>query len=389
LTYSVGALLCMIDSETIGIGLTAACTIDNTKSNTLAITLVSTGLVNGESARATVAETLAQYRVIRTPPGLPPVVASSIISGLGNGTIVSNPNGGGKGVPLGIWTRSTVDPSGSFQTCQTDEYIRSGSDAAYTAGGVLTCSDCACSGADTISSHSLGEGKDILDRMPPCSATLTSGCDNGPNAPTDPVLQPNYTFPCDIFNYVFGVRARENLVATDTYLDAPPLCETKIDADSDGVYDVDAFLNNTNNFEVANNGNIESKAAAGGFFYMPDGLNLNNKVLGTPDTPVVLVVDTSFSPNNLTVYGLIFIRDPADTYDPSECTDSVCGSGIANWAPGGGNNYVEGAVVMEGPGKINGGSDILSSPEILAKINNSPKNIKFARVPGSWTDILS
>src|SRR5205085_7110534 len=116
---------------------------------------------------------------------------------------------------------------------------------------------------------------------------------------------------------------------------------------------------------------------------------LNNKTLGTPDTPVVLVVDTSFSPNNLTVYGLIFVRDPANTYDPAGCDGGVCGSGIANWAPGGGNNFVEGAVVMEGPGKINGGTDIISSPEILAKINNSPKNIKFARVPGTWTDTLS
>jgi len=373
-TYSVGAVLCLIDESTIGAGKTALCTVDETKSSTLAITLVSTGQINGESARATVAETLAQYRVIRTPPNLPPVVASSIIEGLGNGTIVSNPDGGGKGVPLGVWTRSTIDPSGSFQTCQTDEYFRSGSDTAITAGGVLTCSDCACSGSAIISNHALGEGKDMLDRE----------AGEGPNAPTDAVLSPTYQFPCDLFDYVFGIKARENLVSTDSYADTPPLCETKVDADGNGQKDVDEFLNNTANFELATDANIQAKAAAGGFFYMPGGLNLNNKVLGTPDTPVVIVVDSSFSPNNLTVYGLIFVRDPANVYDPDDG-----GAGIGEWAPGGGNNYVEGAVVIEGPGKINGGSDIVSSPEILRKISNSPKNVKFARVPGSWTDILT
>ena len=387
-TYNVGAVLCMIKTDSIGLGKSATCTIDGTASNTLAVTLVSTGQIDGESARATVAETVAQYRVIRTPPGLPPVVASSVIEGLGNGTIVSNPDGGGKGVPLGVWTRSTIDPSGSFQTCQTDEYFRSGSTSAITAGGVLTCTDCGCNGSDVISSHAKGEGKDMLDRQRPCAPTatppITTDCDEGPNAPTDTVLAPNYSFPCDLFEYVFGVKARENLVSTDSYADTPPLCETKVDADGNGQKDVDEFLNNSANFELATNANIEGKAAAGGFFYMPGGLNLNNKTLGTPDTPVVLVVDTSFSPNNLTVYGLIFVRDPANVYDPADG-----GAGVGNWAPGGGTNFVEGAVVIEGPGKINGGAQIVSSPEILAKIANSPKNVKFARVPGSWTDVLT
>jgi Tfp pilus assembly protein PilX len=394
-TYNAGALLCLLDASTIGPGKSATCTIDATKSNTLAVTLVSTGQINGESARATVAETLGQYRIIRTPPGLPPVVSSSVISGLGTSTIVSNPDGGGPGVPLAVWTRSTIDPSGSFQTCQTHEYFQTGgSDSVINSDGVHSCMDshdttaCSCPGSDQVSNHAIGEGKDMLDRQRTCQPTasppITTDCDSGPNAPTDTVLSPTYNFPCDIFEYVFGVQARENLVDGDDYHDVPPLCETKVDADGNGQKDVDEFLTNPANFTPADNSTIETLAADGGFFYLAGGLNLNNATLGRPDAPVVLVVDSTYSPNNLNVYGLVFVRDPADVY-----ATSGGGAGAAQWASGGGQNWVEGAVVIEGPGTINGNVDIVSSPELLKKIVNSPKNVKFARVPGTWTDIVT
>ena len=46
-------------------------------------------------------------------------------------------------------------------------------------------------------------------------------------------------------------------------------------------------------------------------------------------------------------------------------------------------------MVIEGPGKLNGGLKIISSPAILAAILNSPKNKRMARVPGSWNDGLT
>src|SRR5207342_2289544 len=100
---------------------------------------------------------------------------------------------------------------------------------------------------------------------------------------------------------------------------------------------------------------------------------------------VVMVVDSSFKNSGPTIYGLVFVRDPATTYDPTVAG----GAGAAGYAPGGGTAIIYGALVIEGEGKLNGGLKIISSPETLATILNDPNNIKVARVPGSWNDSLS
>src|SRR5690606_13315717 len=82
-SYNVGAVICPVDFETIGTS-NAQCTSDPDKSNSFAVTLVSTGQIEGESARSTVSVGLTQYRVINPNPNVPPVVSSSVISGLGN-----------------------------------------------------------------------------------------------------------------------------------------------------------------------------------------------------------------------------------------------------------------------------------------------------------------
>lgn len=378
-TYNVGAVLCLIDASTVGPGKSSTCTIDGTKSNTVSVTLVSTGQIDGETARSTISEALGQYRIINVPPGLPPVVASSIIEGLGNGTIVSNPDGGGKGVPLAVWTRSTLGAvgdtsSGSFQTCQTDEYFHNGSNSTVASNGAITCTNCSCAAIDKISENGT-EGKDMLDR---------DDTDPGTNKAVDTVISPTYSFPCDLFAYVFGVQTRRNdpaAVTADPYSDVPPLCETQVDADGNGTADVNQFLQNTDNFTTVADCDTLVGNNTGGFFYMPNGCALSGPgSIGTPTKPVVMVVDRSFKNSGPTIYGLIFVRDPAPVYATS---------GAAEYAPGGGTATIYGALVIEGPGKLNGGLDIISSPAILNTIGNDPKNVKFARVPGTWNDTLS
>src|SRR5690606_1535109 len=51
-TYNVGAVICPIDFETVGSG-GAVCTSDADKSKSFAMTLVSTGQIDNEAARAT------------------------------------------------------------------------------------------------------------------------------------------------------------------------------------------------------------------------------------------------------------------------------------------------------------------------------------------------
>jgi hypothetical protein len=61
--------------------------------------------------------------VIAGAPGAPLVVAAGMASG-GNFSVGANPNGGGAGVPLSIWSGSPVSIGASSQTCGLDEYYR-------------------------------------------------------------------------------------------------------------------------------------------------------------------------------------------------------------------------------------------------------------------------
>lgn len=215
------------------------------------------------------------------------------------------------------------------------------------------------------------------------------GTDTGVLKPTDAVLSPTYEFPCDLFSFVFGIQARSNEVSTDSYSDDPPLCETLVDSNADGVTDVVDYL--TTNFEIIPDcSNLEALAAEGGFFWAQNNCSLQNGVIGTPEKPVVLVVDSvgnnkGFKNNGAVVYGLIFVRDPAAVYDPAYAG----GAGSAVYEAGGGGGVVYGAIVIEGPGTLNGGLKVISSPGILQAIIESPKNIKLAKVPDSWNDGLS
>jgi len=385
-TYSVGAVICPVDYETIGT-TNATCTNDAGKSNSYAVTLVSTGQIANESARSTVSIGLTQYRVINPNPDVPPVVSSSVISGLGNATIVANPNGnsmgnlqGGQGGwPISAWSRSTIGslggaPSGSFQTCEASEYFDS--TTTLSDNDIRLCDNCACK--SLVSSKSLGEGMDILDRDDTDGSFLSA---------TDASLAPNYYFPCDLFAFTFGVRARENRVSTDKYSDAPPLCETQIDTDaSTATSDVEDFL--ATNFTKGDDCQSElvDKSSDGGLFWFPKGCEFKSgSKVGSPKHPVVIIADGEFKNSGPTVYGVVFIRDPAKTYDPTKNG----GSGGASYGSGGGNGIIYGAVVVEGDASLNGGLKVISSPGVMQAIANSNNNLRLARVPGSWNDSLS
>lgn len=385
-TYSVGAVICPVDYETIGTA-NATCTNDAGKSNSFAITLVSTGQIANESARSTVSIGLTQYRVINPNPDVPPVVSSSIISGLGNATIVANPNGnsmgnleGGQGGwPVSAWSRSTIGalggaPSGSFQTCEASDYFDSST--TLSENGIRLCDTCACK--TLVSSKSLGEGRDILDRDDSDHSFLSA---------TDTALAPSYHFPCDIFAYTFGVNARENKVSTDAYADVPALCETQIDSDpSTPTTDIEDFL--ADNFKKGGDCQSElvDKSEDGGLYWYPSGCEFKSgSKVGSPEHPVVIIADGSFKNSGPTLYGVVFIRDPDKTYDPTVNG----GAGRAAYGSGGGNGVIYGAVVIEGDASLNGGLKVISSPEVMQAIANSNDNLRIARIPGSWNDSLS
>ncbi|MNZ39443.1 hypothetical protein D3C78_569370 [compost metagenome] len=73
-------------------------------------------------AQAAVEAQFVQSNVLAGTPAAPLTVAGGMAVG-GNFTVVANPNGGGPGVPLSIWTNDYVDlNTGSGQTCHQGNY---------------------------------------------------------------------------------------------------------------------------------------------------------------------------------------------------------------------------------------------------------------------------
>jgi len=124
--------------------------------------VIGTGTSDDGSASATVKEGVYFTGSAGQNPAAAPMMGTGNVPLNGNFSVVANPNGGGTGVPISIWSKAVIDtPSGASATCQIQEYTTNG--------------DCSVS---SLSSSS-GKGKDIVD--------------NDPN------------FPSDLFSYIFGV----------------------------------------------------------------------------------------------------------------------------------------------------------------------------------------
>lgn len=110
-------------------------------------------------ATRTVRQQVAVLPLVRSAPDTPVAIKGSM-NVSGNFQVVANPNGGGDGVPLSIWTEGDVDINGSGSTCGQQEF---------------TQGNCSSQPFSERGDH----GVDILD--------------NDPN------------FPDDLLEYLFGV----------------------------------------------------------------------------------------------------------------------------------------------------------------------------------------
>ncbi len=126
-----------------------------------AVNITSVGSSVDGGASATVRQQVIVVSVVARNPDSPMLVVGGLSVG-GNFQLVANPNGGGAGVPLSVWTDKAVDLSkASGETCGLQEWQDG------------TCSSSPYSSAKT------GKGPDILDSDP--------------------------NFPKDMLNYIFGV----------------------------------------------------------------------------------------------------------------------------------------------------------------------------------------
>ena len=85
------------------------------------ISLNSTGISADGLSSVTVNEQALKYSILANLPDVPLIVAGGLAAS-GDFEVVANPNGGGKGVPLSVWTDALVDMSGSGNTCGQQEF---------------------------------------------------------------------------------------------------------------------------------------------------------------------------------------------------------------------------------------------------------------------------
>lgn len=98
-------------------------TIDRVSATVDVIALTAVGTSDDGLSNVTLSEQALQYTILANAPDAPLIVAGGLdVSG--NFEVAANPNGGGTGVPLSIWTDADVDlDTGSGTTCGLEEHL--------------------------------------------------------------------------------------------------------------------------------------------------------------------------------------------------------------------------------------------------------------------------
>jgi hypothetical protein len=105
-----------------------------------------------------------------------PVIVSGFVPTGGNFQIVANPNAGGPGVPVSIWSDGSISVSGSSATCHLEFYM--GQQCSNPAGKQENITTGVNPGTEIVTEH---------------TATMPDLLPNDPN------------FPDDLFSFIFGV----------------------------------------------------------------------------------------------------------------------------------------------------------------------------------------
>lgn len=350
--YKSYAALCLLEMSNPA---SPQCSLNPTTSGDFYFTVVSRGTLDGESSVATVKQSYGTFRVLGPVPAAPLIAASS--SALGNTQIVPNPNAGGFGIPVSIWSKGNALVGGSggasFATCHLGEWLTTGTPTLQDQlDGV--CRDCTCntlcpgygllSGkANAACSGGSGpfESEDILDN------------DAGSKPADDKVIDVKAAdFPKSLFAYVFRIKCDQTFSASCP--DVQKFLTEEADPIPSAAVTDCSKLGKT----------------SGGLYWNKGPCNLNQAQVGTLEEPVVLVSDTSVDiAANTRFFGIIFVR-------------GTSGFGAA----GGGQVY--GSVILEGDAAITGGPTIVYNKAVLTNIGNSADFVRYGPIAGSWSDSL-
>jgi type II secretory pathway pseudopilin PulG len=290
-TAKVSAVLCQVDfTNPVGGCMAAPAATDNTLLSSFLITVLAYGYADCTDPTdtatcqvgASIAQPLTNYSIARGSPAVP-LTARTTFPPTGTVEVVPNPNAGGIGVPVSVWANANEScssgvatlGSGDWATCEYHEWYETDE---IPEDMMCTQPSCSCAKSEAIS--------------------YTVGTDD--QMGIDMLEDPN--FPCDLFEFFFGVPASEYQVVKSAARVVAD-CDS-LDAESHGIYWVS------------------------GPQCRLDGTN----VIGSPQLPVMLISaasNTTFTGTN-NIFGVVFItdvEDPAATWDASG-TNIVYGSVI-------------------------------------------------------------
>jgi len=379
------------------------------------VTFVSVAAIPGENARTTLIQTVGRYPLLSSPTGKPPIIASGSVDITGTLQIVTNPNAGGTGVPVSVWTRKDIDKTGTPNTCYADEFFRFGAknNAPPTFEGTtvktIVCDTCQCIGNESLSYDSSGgvqdEGIDILD-VETGTTSQNRGTGVNYNVRSDVLSYPTCEFPPDLFGHLFGIMAWSDddhdcfaeRKVMDDFTNPNTGAVVRMGADESFLYE--------NAYKIINpttegspllattqvySGTYPSSGLSG-LIWCQSSCNVgSNQTLGSVDNPVVLVADGDTTIQGR-VFGIVFLRTkPNGATNTASTGYTMTSTEVAN---GGGatlrmnaGSAVYGSIVVQGQvAKANGTAAVIYSEAVLNAIGQNPNNNRYATLPGAWND---
>lgn len=377
--YQVGLLLCRVDVTTVAAGAPGCTTALANTSENRAYTLVARAQMIGEQASATFTKTVVPIQDIALNPKVPSIVASGVMRGLGNATVVPNPNAGGFGIPISFWSREDFDGNnGSWQTCHYDDWLRSNTTTIFQS--VPVCNQNQLCGCPKDVQLSCGG--------PNCDAPSNENVDLLDVDGNNGTLLDSKEFPCDLMEFLWGpvAKARDRDTDGDGWCDtANELITDPADPQVGQSKRAVSFLRNNGFQEVKSCADVPTMLNAnssGKYWVSAVGCAFPRGDIGSPNNPVQVVFDGAIDlSSGMRLFGLAFGRDPT-------AVQTAVPGGDARFAPGGGKAEVYGALVVEGGGKTNATILVVYDARTLQS-GDQDFNPNVASVPGSWSDRVS
>ena len=399
---TVSALLCRLDTTLTEVvsGVTVtkpACrlTPDSASSNRIAITAVARSTLAGENSVSEMKSTWGNYDTFSVGAAVP-LVASGSVNGAGNVEIVTASNGGGRGIPVSIWSATDADvdktaggSAASVSTCQLGEFLQNTPESQLMTTCATVNNACGCptpsNGAtkevvyaknpDFLSGHVAGasmccENIDILDidggkgASPDITFYPANGLDEAAVLDDD-----------SLFEWVFNVEdeSASTLAGGTGQTETGSFCGAPSGTDCAIFNLTSADRLNAQQVTCAQLNALASTAT--GLYYVTDSsagspCSLPTQV-GTPDAPALVVINDDARLNNTLFYGLLFVRSATKNA----------------YLRGTGNAQVYGSVVIEGATDIAGGLTLVYSNTSTSRPGGDlPESTRFGLVPGSWID---